>query len=97
MHGCRYSVLLSLPYFNPIRMLAIDPMHTLFLCVAKHFLSKVLISKNLLLASHFNLIHSVRSRGAQGAFVALLFYKSRLNSTSRRYTVDRVLMRDPQA
>ena len=40
---------------------------------------------------------SVRSRGAQGAFVALLFNKSRLNSTSRRYTVDRVLMRDPQA
>ena len=40
---------------------------------------------------------SVRSRGAQGAFVALLFYKSRLNSTSKRYTVDRVLMRDPQA
>ena len=57
-YGCRYSVLLSLPYFNPIRMLAIDPMHTLFLCVAKHFLSKVLISKNLLLASHFNLIQN---------------------------------------
>ena len=43
------------------------------------------------------IIASVRSRGAQGAFVALLFYKSRLNSTSKRYTVDRVLMRDPQA
>ena len=57
-YGCCYSVLLSLPYFNPIRMLAIDPMHTLFLCVAKHFLSKVLISKNLLLASHFNLIQN---------------------------------------
>ena len=42
-------------------------------------------------------MNSVRSRGAQGAFVALLFNKSRLNSTSRRYTVDRVLMRDPQA
>ena len=25
--GCRYSVLLKLPYFNPIRMLVIDPMH----------------------------------------------------------------------
>ena len=30
--GCRYSVLLTLPYFDPIRMLAIDPMHTPFLC-----------------------------------------------------------------
>ena len=57
-YGCRYSVLLSLPYFNPIRMLAIDPMQTLFLYVAKHFLSNVLISKNLLLASHFNLIQN---------------------------------------
>ena len=34
--GCRYSVLLKLPYFNPIRMLAIDPMHNLFLGTAKH-------------------------------------------------------------
>ena len=36
--GCRYSVLLSLPYFDAPRMLVIDPMHTLFLCVAKHYL-----------------------------------------------------------
>ena len=25
--GCRYSVLLDLPYFDPIRMTIIDPMH----------------------------------------------------------------------
>ena len=36
--GCRYSVLLKLPYFNPIRMLAIDTMHNLFLGTAKHML-----------------------------------------------------------
>ena len=29
--GCRYSVLLDLPYFDPIRMLLIDPMHNLFM------------------------------------------------------------------
>ena len=33
---CRYSALLKLPYFDPIRMLIIDPMHNLFLGSGKH-------------------------------------------------------------
>ena len=37
----------------PIRMLPIDPMHTLFLGVAKHM---VWMGKNMILASHFSLI-----------------------------------------
>ena len=52
--GCRYSTV-RLPYYNPIQMLPIDPMHTLCLCVAKHFLSKVLMERNLISASHFSL------------------------------------------
>ena len=36
--GCRYSVLLELPYFDAPRMLIVDPMHNLFLGSAKHFL-----------------------------------------------------------
>lgn len=56
MWGCRYSILLSLPYFDPIRMLAIDPMHTLFLCVAKHFLQKVWIARSMISDSQFQLI-----------------------------------------
>lgn len=36
--GCRYSVLLDLPYFDPIRMHIIDPMHNLFLGTGKHML-----------------------------------------------------------
>ena len=35
-YGCRYSVLLKLPYFDPTRMLIVDPMHNLFLGSAKH-------------------------------------------------------------
>ena len=35
--GCRYSILLELPYFCPMEMLLIDPMHNLFLGTAKHF------------------------------------------------------------
>ncbi len=33
--GCRYTVFLQLPYFDPTRMLIIDPMHNLFLGIAK--------------------------------------------------------------
>ena len=39
-------------------MLAIDPMHTLFLCVAKHYLHKVWIKKNIITPSHFSLIQN---------------------------------------
>lgn len=35
-YGCRSSVLLDLPYFDPVRMLLLDPMHNLFLGTAKH-------------------------------------------------------------
>ena len=37
--GCRYTVLLQLPYFDPTRMLIIDPMHNLFLGTAKRMKS----------------------------------------------------------
>ena len=33
--GCRYSCLLQLPYFNPIKMTVINPMHNLNLGTAK--------------------------------------------------------------
>ena len=56
--GCRYSVLLSLPYFDPIRMLPVDPMHTLFLCVAKHYLQNVWIKNNLISNDQFSEIQS---------------------------------------
>ncbi|KAL3879731.1 hypothetical protein ACJMK2_032017 [Sinanodonta woodiana] len=37
-YGIRYSVLLELHYFDPVRMTIIDPMHNLFLGSAKHML-----------------------------------------------------------
>ena len=39
--GCRYSSLLQLPYFDPVHMLIIDPMHNLYLGTAKHIFSVV--------------------------------------------------------
>jgi len=38
-YGCRYSYLLELDYFDPTRMLSIDPMHNLFLGTGKRMLS----------------------------------------------------------
>uniref|UniRef100_A0A1X7U5P6 DUF4218 domain-containing protein n=1 Tax=Amphimedon queenslandica TaxID=400682 RepID=A0A1X7U5P6_AMPQE len=35
-HGIRYSALIDLPYFNPIKYTVIDPMHNLFLGTSKH-------------------------------------------------------------
>lgn len=46
--GCRYSVLLDLPYFDPVRMLLIDPMHNLFLGSAKHLTLDILIRRGIL-------------------------------------------------
>ena len=46
--GCRYSALLDLPYFCPIEMLLIDPMHNLFLGTAKHFARKLWIGRSML-------------------------------------------------
>lgn len=38
-YGVRYSVLLELEYFDPIRMTIIDPMHDLFLGTAKRMMT----------------------------------------------------------
>ena len=35
-YGVRYSVLLALSYFNPVKFTVIDPMHNLFLGTGKH-------------------------------------------------------------
>lgn len=50
--GTRYSVLLELPYFDPIRMSIVDPMHNLFLGTAKHML-KLWKEKDIIKSEHF--------------------------------------------
>lgn len=54
-HGCRYSVLLDLPYFDMIRYTVVDPMHNLLLGTAKHMLS-VWVSLELVGKTHFEII-----------------------------------------
>ena len=53
VHGCRYTVLLDLPYFDPVRMTVVDPMHNLFLGTAKRIVKKVWIERILILSHQF--------------------------------------------
>ena len=48
--GCRYSVLLDLPYFDAVRMTIVDPMHNLFLGTAKRMI-KIWIQQDILTRS----------------------------------------------
>ena len=50
--GCRYSILLDLPYFDAPKMLALDPMHNLFLGTGKQMIN-IWIKKGLLNESNF--------------------------------------------
>ena len=54
-YGIRYSALVELPYFNPIRYTVIDPMHNLFLGTAKHCM-ELWIKKGILTPKCFDII-----------------------------------------
>jgi hypothetical protein len=60
--GCRYSLLLKLSYFDPVVMLAIDPMHNLFLGIAKHHLQSILITSGLITNAHFSVVQDCIDR-----------------------------------
>lgn len=54
-HGVKYSLLNELPYYDTVRFLAIDPMHLLFLGIAKHTM-KTWLNLGIINDSHFNSI-----------------------------------------
>ena len=54
-YGCRYSILLELPYYDVVTMCVVDPMHNLLLGTAKHMLS-IWKSRGILVQSHFDVI-----------------------------------------
>ncbi|XP_062508144.1 uncharacterized protein LOC134184461 [Corticium candelabrum] len=45
-NGVRYSELLRLPYFDPVEMTAVDPMHCFFLGLVSHEISLILGTSN---------------------------------------------------
>ena len=50
--GIRYSPLLELPYFDPIRMSIIDPIHNFYLGTSKHTIN-VWLKRKILVDSKF--------------------------------------------
>ena len=46
-YGVRYSILLSLPYFDPVQYTVVDPMHNLFLGTGKHVM-RVWVEMNII-------------------------------------------------
>lgn len=46
--GCRFSVLLDLEYFDPVRMVILDPMHNIFLGSAKYVMKRLWIENGIL-------------------------------------------------
>src|SRR5947208_3236445 len=54
----RWSEMLRLPYFNPIRHLIVDPMHCLFLGIAKWIVKKLWIDGGKLSKSDFKLMEN---------------------------------------
>ncbi|GET63698.1 hypothetical protein RIR_e11806_A0A2N0NM06_9GLOM [Rhizophagus irregularis DAOM 181602=DAOM 197198] len=47
-HSVKWSELLHLPYMNPIRFAVVDPMHCLFLGIAKWIIKSIFINQNKL-------------------------------------------------
>ena len=58
--GMRYSCLNELPYFNPIRFSVVDPMHNLYLGIAKHVMN-VWKSRGVLTNSDFDVMEETVS------------------------------------
>ena len=56
-YGCCYSALLELPYFDPIRMAVIDPMHNLCIGTAKH-IKNIWIKQGLITDADSNIIQN---------------------------------------
>ncbi len=54
--GCRYSVLLRLPYFDAPRMLTVDPMHNLFIGTAKHVLKSIWMETGIVTSHNLDMI-----------------------------------------
>ena len=55
-NGVRWSELLRLPYFDPIKFITIDPMHCLFLGIARWIVKRIWIDEGILTSNSLNKI-----------------------------------------
>ena len=59
--GVRYSCLLELSYFNPVRFAVLDPMHNLYLGSSKHMM-EIWTDKGILNKNQFTIIEETVSK-----------------------------------
>ena len=55
-NGVRWSELLRLPYFDPIRFITVDPMHCLFLGIARWLVKRIWIDEGILTSNSLSKI-----------------------------------------
>src|ERR1051325_9500163 len=60
--GVRWSEFLRLPYFDPIRFLIIDPMHCLFLGIARWIVKRIWVDEGVLTTSVLKIIQKTMDR-----------------------------------
>ncbi|CAB4439471.1 unnamed protein product [Rhizophagus irregularis] len=60
--GVRWSELLRLPYFDPIRFTIVDPMHCLFLGIAKWIVKRIWVDQGILTSSMLNEVQKQMNR-----------------------------------
>ena len=58
----RWSELLQLNYFNPIRHAIVDPMHCIFLGIAKWIVKRIWIDEGILTPNMFTIMQSKMNR-----------------------------------
>ena len=60
--GVRWSELLRLPYFDPIRFIIIDPMHCLFLGIARWIMKRIWVDEGILTPVALNKIQTMMNK-----------------------------------
>ena len=61
-NGVRWSELYCIPYFNPIQHIIVDPMHCLFLGIAKWIVKRIWINKGILMSNILDKIQEMMEK-----------------------------------
>jgi hypothetical protein len=84
----RWSELLRLPYFNPIRFLVVDPMHNLFLGIAHWIVKRLWVDCGKLTKSHLKLMEMRAKKIQIPADLGRIPYKIATGEGFLGYTAD---------
>jgi hypothetical protein len=84
----RWSEILRLPYFNPIRFLVVDPMHNLFLGIAQWIVKRLWIDSGKVTKAHLELMEKKAKEIKVPADIGRIPYKISTGEGFSGYTAD---------